>query len=174
MSDNYNTNDSLTVNEFEQTPLPTGLNVLTILTIIGCVIGLVFSVIGFVSAKSSYDKKEQVIEQMKSAETPKFLKSMMGDPANFEQTVIKSYENRIPILLLSLVAVALCFVGAMQMRKRKKQGYLLYVIGELIPFVTMAFFIGFFALSGFTFIFSVVIAVVFILLYTMQKKHLVN
>ena len=101
MSDNYNTNDSLTVNEFEQTPLPTGLNVLTILTIIGCVIALVFSVIGFVSAKSSYDKKEQVIEQMKSAETPKFLKSMMGDPANFEQTVIKSYENRIPILLLS-------------------------------------------------------------------------
>ena len=174
MSDNYNTNDSLTVNEFEQTPLPTGLNVLTILTIIGCVIGLVFSVIGFISAKSSYDKKEQVIEQMKSAETPKFLKSMMGDPANFEQTVIKSYENRIPILLLSLVAVALCFVGAMQMRKRKKQGYLLYVIGELIPFITIAFFIGFFALSGFTFIFSVVIAVVFILLYTMQKKHLVN
>lgn len=174
MSDNYNTNDSLTVNEFEQMPLPTGLNVLTILTIIGCVIALVFSVIGFVSAKSSYDKKEQVIEQMKSAETPKFLKSMMGDPANFEQTVIKSYENRIPILLLSLVAVALCFVGAMQMRKRKKQGYLLYVIGELIPFVTMAFFIGFFALSGFTFIFSLVIAVVFILLYTMQKKHLVN
>lgn len=174
MSDNFNTNDSLTVNEFEQTPLPTGLNVLTILTIIGCVIGLVFSVIGFVSAKSSYDKKEQVIEQMKSAETPKFLKSMMGDPVNFEQTVIKSYENRIPILLLSLVAVALCFVGAMQMRKRKKQGYLLYVIGELIPFVTIAFFIGFFALSGFTFIFSVVIAVVFILLYTMQKKHLVN
>ena len=174
MSDNYNTNDSLRVNEFEKTPLSTGLNVLTILTIIGCVIALVFSVIGFVSAKSSYDKKEQVIEQMKSAETPKFLKSMMGDPANFEQTVIKSYENRIPILLLSLVAVALCFVGAMQMRKRKKQGYLLYVIGELIPFVTMAFFIGFFALSGFTFIFSLVIAVVFILLYTMQKKHLVN
>lgn len=174
MSDNYNTNDSLTVNEYEQTPLPTGLNVLTILTIIGCVIGLGFSILGFVNAKSSYDKKEQVLEQMKSADTPKFLKSMMGDPANFEQTVIKGYENRIPILILSLVALALCFVGAMQMRKRKKQGYLLYVIGELIPFVTMAFFIGFFALSGFTFIFSLVIAAVFILLYTMQKKHLVN
>ena len=174
MQDNYNANDSLTVNEFEQTPLPTGLNVLTILTIVGCVIGLIFSLIGFVSAKSSYDKKDQVMEQMKSADMPKFAKTMMGDPANFETMVVKSYENRIPILLLGVVSVCLCFVGALQMRKRKKQGYLLYVIGELMPFVTMAFFIGFFALSGFTFIFSVIIAAVFILLYTMQKKHLVN
>ncbi len=174
MSDNFNTNDSLTVNEFEKTPLPTGLNVLTILTIIGCVIGLVFSILGFVNAKNSYDGKDQIVEKMKSADTPKFVRSMMGDPANFEQTVIKSYENRIPILLLSIVAVALCLVGALQMRKRKKQGYLLYVIGEIMPFITIAFFIGFFALSGFTFIFSVVIAAVFILLYTMQKKYLVN
>ena len=174
MQDNYdNTNDSLTANELSQTPLPTGLNVLTILTIIGCAIGLIFSIIGFVSAKSSYDKKDLVMEQMKSAETPKFVRSMMGDPANFEQMVVKSYENRIPILLLSVAAVALCFVGALQMRKRKKQGYLLYVIGEILPFVTMAFFIGFFALSGMTFIFTIVIAAVFILLYTMQKKYLV-
>jgi len=173
MQENINTIDSLTANEFEKQPLPTGLNVLTILTIIGCVLGLVFSVIGFVSSKSSYDKKEQVLEQMKSAETPKFLKSMMGDPENFEKTVIKSYENRIPILLLGVVSVTLCFVGAMQMRKRKKQGYLLYVIGELLPFVTLAFFIGFFALSGMTFILTAVITVVFILLYTMQKKHLI-
>ncbi len=173
MQDNYNPDDSLTVNDLQKTPLPTGLNVLTILTIIGCVIALLFSVFGFVSSKSSYDKKDEVMAQMQSAETPKFVKSMMGDPANFEKMTIKSYENRIPILLLSLVAVGLCFAGALQMRKRKKQGYLLYVIGELLPFVTMAFFIGFFALSGMIFMFTVVLAAVFILLYTMQRKHLI-
>ena len=169
-----NTADVLNFGETGKPKLPSGLNVLTILTFVGCAIQLLSALWGFISAKKSYDGIDKLREQMNSESMPGWVKSMMGDPANFEQTVIKSYENRIPILLLSLVAVALCFVGAMQMRKRKKQGYLLYVIGELIPFVTMAFFIGFFALSGFTFIFSLVIAVVFILLYTMQKKHLVN
>ena len=173
MQDNYNTDDSLTVNELQQTPLPTGLNVLTILTMVGCVIFLFFVVFGFFSAKSTYEKKDEILAQMNSKEMPAFAKTMMGDPANFEAMVVKSYENRLPILILSLVGLGLCFVGALQMRKRKKQGYLFYVIGELLPFVTQALFIGFFAISGFTSIFFIAIAILFILLYTMQRKHLV-
>ncbi|MFN0081992.1 MAG: hypothetical protein ACKVOM_05690 [Ferruginibacter sp.] len=172
MIETTQTNETLLADNYEKLPLPTGLNVLTILTIIWCVLSLGLSVFGFFSAKGSYEKKDQSIEMMKSTETPKFVRSMMGDPENFEKMIVKSYENRLPILILGIVSVALCFVGALQMRKRKKQGYLLYVIGELLPFVSLAFFVGFFALSGFGFIISAVIAALFIFLYTLQKKHL--
>jgi len=172
MTEITQTNETLLANGYENSPLPTGLNVLTILTIIWCVVSLGLSVFGFFSAKSSLDNKEKTIEMMNSAQTPKFVKSMMGEPENFEKMLVKSYENRIPILILAIVSVALCFVGALQMRKRKKQGYLLYVIGELLPFISLVLFVGFFVISGVAFIFSAVIALLFILLYTMKKKNL--
>ena len=172
MTEITQTNETLLADDYENSPLPTGLNVLTILTIIWCVISLGLSVFGFFSAKSSYDNKDQSIEMIKSAQTPKFVKSMMGDPENFEKMIVKSYENRLPILILAIVSVALCFVGALQMRKRKKQGYLLYVIGELLPFISLVFFVGFFVISGLPIIFSAAIALLFILLYTLQKKNL--
>jgi hypothetical protein len=98
----------------------------------------------------------------------------MGDPENMVTMITKSYENRIPIVLLSLVAVALCFYGALQMRKQKKLGFTLYVIGELLPFLTSFLFIGAFALTGFAMYFGTAIALLFILLYFLQRKHLVN
>lgn len=172
MEETIFTADNLEMKDYER-KLPTGLNVLTILSIIGCVISLVGSVYGFISAKTSYLNKDKTIEQLNSAKMPGWAKGMMPDMNHFDELVTKSYENRIPILILSLIAIALCFVGVLQMRKLKKQGYLLYVIGELLPFVSMAFFIGFFSLSGFAFIFSIVIALLFIFLYTTQRKHLV-
>lgn len=154
--------------------LPSGLNVLTILTFIGCALQLLSSAYGFLTAQKSYEGMDEVISKMNSEEMPGWAKSMMGSPENFREMITKSYENRIPILLLSLVAVGLCFYGALQMRKLKKQGYLLYVIGEVLPFLVQALFIGMFMFSGVTMIFFICITVLFILLYTMQRKHLVN
>ncbi|MEO6405663.1 MAG: hypothetical protein ABIY51_08300 [Ferruginibacter sp.] len=167
------TNDSLTGNDFEKPVLPSGLNVLTILTFIGCVFQLGGGIFTFLNAKKSFDEKDKIIAQMQSGEMPKFVRSMMGDPAHFEELVTKSYENRLPILIISLVAVALCFVGAMQMRKLKKQGYLLYVIGELLPFLSMALFIGVFSMSGVGFMIGACITLLFIILYTTFRKNLV-
>jgi len=104
---------------------------------------------------------------------PGWVKSMMGDPDTMRELMTKAYENRIPIVVLSVVAVALCFYGALQMRQLKKQGFLLYTIGELLPFLTQLLFIGAFAFSGMTMYFFIAITVLFILLYTMQRKHLV-
>ena len=161
------------MNDYEKQKLPTGLNVLTILTFIGCALALLSAVWSFANAKSSFDNREKVMEQMSSNKMPSWAKGLMPDMAHFEEMVTKSYENRIPILLLSIVAVALCLVGALQMRKRKKQGYLLYVIGEILPFFISAFFVGMFMFSGAGFIFGVVLTALFILLYTLQRKHLI-
>ncbi len=146
--------------------MSTGLNVLTILSIIGCVIQILGSLWGFTTAKKSYDEKEKVLEQMKSDEVPDMAKKMMGSPEDYVELITKNYENRLPILLLSLVAAGLCLYGVIQMRKLRKQGYTFYVIGEILPFLTTALFIGGVAFSGFGFMIGAAIAVIFILLYT--------
>jgi len=168
-----NTADTLNYDENNKPKLSSGLNVLTILTFIGCALQLLGSAYGFLTAQKNYEGMDEVIAQMNSPEMPGWAKSMMGDPEHFREMITKSYENRIPILLLSLVAVALCFYGALQMRKLKKQGYLLYVIGEILPFLVQVLFIGMFVLTGATGIFFACIALLFILLYTMQRKNLV-
>ena len=149
-----------------------GLNVLTILTFIGCALQLLGGIWSYTTAQSNYDGKDKLIEQLNSGTLPSWAKAMMGDPANMIATITKSFENRIPILVLTLVATVLCFVGALQMRKLKKQGFLLYTIGELLPFLTMGIFIGTFSMSGIGFFIGLCIALLFVLLYAMQRKNL--
>jgi hypothetical protein len=165
--------DYINDQDVDMQKVPSGINVLSILTFIGCAIGLIFSVIGFFSAKTSYDKKDETMEKMYSADAPAFVKAMLPSKENFDAMTTKNFENRVPILLLSIVSLSLCFVGALQMRKRKKQGFLLYVIGQLLPFITSAVFIGLFALTGMSFYVITFFTLLFLLLYTMQRKHLV-
>jgi hypothetical protein len=166
--------DVLHFDENSKPKLPAGLNVLTILSFIGCAIQLLGSLWTFFTAKKSYDGIEKLKEQMNSENMPGWAKSMMGDPEKMIKMITKTYENRVPIVLLSLAAVALCFYGVLQMRQLKKQGYSLYVIGELLPFLTQVLFIGAFAFSGMAMYFGTAIALLFIFLYYMQRKHLVN
>jgi hypothetical protein len=173
MSEQNMTADSLNMNEFDKPKLPTTLNVLTILTFIGCALQLLGVIFGYVGAKKNLDEKDKVIAQMTSGEMPGWAKSFMPNMKNYEEMVTKSYENRMPILLLGLIAVALCFYGALQMRKLKKQGYMLYVVGELLPLLSTALFLGMFAFSGIAFTIGIGLTILFILLYTTQRKHLV-
>lgn len=165
--------DVLNYDEPNKPALSSGLNVLTILTFIGCAIQLIGSCWTFFTAKASYDKIDKLTEQMSSENMPGWAKSLVGDPATMIKMITKSYENRIPIIVLSLVAVALCFYGALQMRQLKKQGYLFYIIGELLPFLIQFIFMGAFAFSGFTMYFGIAITLLFIFLYTRQRKNLV-
>jgi hypothetical protein len=174
MTDYNNTNDSLAASEFETNKLPSGLNVLTILTFIGSAFALLGGIWNFYNAKKTFETKDKVMEQMNSGSMPSWLKSIMPDMTHFEEMVTKSYENRIPIFILTMVATVLCIVGAMQMRKRQKQGYLFYVIGESLPLIINAFFIGFFTLMGGAAIFGIALTLLFIILYTVQRKHLIH
>lgn len=164
--------DVLHFDEQNKPKLPSGLNVLTILSFIGCALQLLGSLWGFFTAQKSYDGIDKLQAQMNSDSMPGWLKSLMGDPENMIETIRKSYENRIPIVLLSLVAVALCFYGALQMRQLKKQGFMLYTIGELLPFLIQLLFIGAFVFTGVGMIIGIAIALLFIFLYSTQRKHL--
>jgi hypothetical protein len=151
--------------------LPTGLNVLTILTLVGSAVALLMSLWQFVRAKKGVEDMEKMINSDNFDDMPGFVKGMMT-PEMLEMAR-KQYENRVPILLITLVALALCVFGAIQMRQLKKQGYFLYLIGELLPLVAVFLFMGIGALKGFGAI-TLVIPLVFIILYTMQRKHLIN
>lgn len=170
MSNQYNNPDSLDNGEFDVPKLPTGLNVLTILTFIGSAFALYSTVSAFLTAETSYQKREEVINQMKSPEVPAFVKGFLPPVEHLDEMFTKSFENRLPIFILGLVATALCIFGALQMRKLKKQGFMFYVIGQLLPFFTTVLFIGTFIFSGSLIMFFSVLSLLFILLYFSKEN----
>lgn len=169
MNQEITSKDSL--NEFEKKSLPTALNVLTILTFVGSGIGFISAIYGFMTSKKTYETMKETIEGGKMDDAPGWAKNMMSpEMLGMYQ---KMHENRLPILILTLVATALCLYGAMEMRKLKKQGYTFWLIGELLPFGTTILFIGMTAFSGFGLLIAL-IPLIFIILYTVNKKYLVN
>ena len=163
------TNDLLEAN-YETKKLPTGLNVLTILTFIWCAYELYSSVSNFLKGTDALKELEEGREKMGES-APGWAKSMVGP--DVVAMVEKSIENKIPLLIISLIAIALCVYGALEMRKRKKQGYWLWLIGELLPIIGAAIFIGSVFFKTFV-VFFLIFPVIFIILYTVQRKHLIH
>jgi len=154
----------------ESSKLPTSLNVLTILTIIGCILAFVFEIYGFATAKTSYDKTKEMIESGQLADAPAFVKNMVNEKSLAMQK--KRLDNKVPLLVLGLVSAGLCLYGAIAMRKRQKQGYTFWLLGELLPVLSTIIFIGASAFSGFAALFMI-FPLVFIILYTVNRKHLI-
>jgi hypothetical protein len=152
----------------EPKKLPSMLNVLTILTFIANGLGFISAFYSYFSAASNYDKVVQAQDKMD--QMPDFVKNMMGpDPVGNARRML---DNRLPIMLLTLVGSALCFYGAWQMRKLKKTGFTIYIVGDVVPFISLFLFIGASTLAGFTGIFSLIITVVFVILYATQLKYM--
>ena len=162
---------SINDSPFEEKPrLSSGLNTLTILTIVGNIITLISSVWTFINAKHSYESMRDTIESGKLDGSPQWVKNMLS-PELLEMTR-KMYEFRLPVMLIGLLGSALCLFGAVEMRKLRKQGYPLWLIGEIIPIGTMFFLIGTIAFTGFSLI-SLLFPLVFIVLFTVFKKELI-
>jgi hypothetical protein len=152
----------------EPKKIPSMLNVLTILTFIGNGLGFISAFYSFFSAASNYDKVVQAQDKMD--QMPDFVKNMMGpDPVGNARRML---DNRLPIMLLTLVGCLLCIYGAWQMRKLKKPGFTIYIVGDVVPFISLCLFIGASTLTGFTGLFSIVITLVFVILYATQLKYM--
>jgi hypothetical protein len=163
--------DLLNLEQRDMQKLPTMLNVLTILTYIGCALGVFGAIIGYFTAATSYKTYETLGTNGLKTEN-RTLDSFVSGAMEMAK---KQYENRLMLLIFGLAGAALCFYGALQMRNLKKQGYLIYVIGEILPILSFAIFIGFGnLLGGIGMVFTTLFAAVFIILYTTQRKELVN
>jgi hypothetical protein len=149
----------------EDNKLPTGINVLTILTFIGSALAILGSVYSFSSSGETYKQ----LKEGKFDNLPPAMKSFMPS----KELIMNSYENRLPILILGLASVALCIYGAIEMRKLKKQGFTIYAIGEIvIPLIITAFFLGFSNNTMMMNIISYGIPGLFLILYGLQTKHM--
>jgi hypothetical protein len=162
--------DLLNLEDKDMQKLPQMLNILTILTYIGCGLGLIGAVYNYFTigvASKLYNAGAGT-----TSTGDKTIDSMLS---GVSEMVKKQYDNRLMILVFALIGVALCFYGAMQMRNLKKQGFLFYLVGEILPIISFALFVGFgniFGAAGM--IFSVLFAALFIILYATQRKYLVN
>lgn len=166
--------DILNLEQKDMNTLPGMLNVLTILTYIGSALGAIGALYSYFTISSSYKLVESMNSRTEGAEgfENKAVQSLMSGSVDL---IRKQYENRTLIMILALIGVALCIYGAMQMRNLKKQGYMIYVVGELIPIISYAIFIGFGSLfGGIGMMLTSLISVVFIIMYTTQRKALVN
>ena len=169
MNADNTSNDVLNFADNKEAKLPSMLNVLTILTFIACAFELFGDIKNFFSGKENLARLQDA--QSKMAEAPSWAKNFAG-PDVMEMTQ-KAIDNRVPILIMALVSVSLSLFGAAEMRKLKKQGYQLWLVGELLPIVTSFIFIG----TSFyhtIFAFGLIVPLIMIIFYTSQKKYLVN
>ncbi len=143
--------------------VPQGINVLSILSFIGSGFQAIGAAISYFIIPYSVQSLPDTRKLERSAEM-KPLSSFFKWSAD---ATLKQYEHRLSILLVSLLAAAICVFGVLQMRKLKKQGFTVYSLGELmLPFFTAVVIDIWSSLFGFF------IATIFIILFAVQRKHL--
>jgi hypothetical protein len=154
----------------EEKKLSSTLNVLTILTFIGCAWDTYQGVKNFLTNDDkALEKLAEAQEKLREAKAPEFFQKMVGPEV--QEFVRKSIENSIPLLLMSIIGVLLCLFGAIQMRKKKMQGYYLWLTGELLPIISVFIFTGSIFLKT-PFVWFLICPLIFIILYTFQRKNL--
>jgi hypothetical protein len=149
------------------TKLPATLNVLTILTFIANGLGFILSLWGFTRAQANYDATVKMQENLDNA--PDWAKRLAGPhPVENARAML---DNRLPVLIIGLIGCFLCFYGAFQMRKLKKTGFSLYILGDIVPFA-MGIFVGFESFATLTYGFVFAITILFVILYANQLKYM--
>ncbi len=150
--------------------LPAGINVLTILTFIGCGVGALFTM--FMSAINDFFLK-YIDKALNSGKD--FSAKELADMEKGKASIELVQQHIIPLTVVGAIGIILCVLGALWMRKLKKDGYWLYIAGELAPVIGSVVIMG---TGQYNSIGSIVggflIPVVFVVLYTFQRKHLVN
>ena len=166
--DEIKTTDPIEYDDQGKAKLPTGLNVLTILTFIGCAFwGLLTLFLPML-----YNFGLRMIEKAKSS-GQEISEKQMAEFEKSKATIESGLQNMIPLMAIGLAGIILCFVGALWMRKQKKDGYWMYIAGEIAPILGSVFIVGTSQFAGVSsIIIGLVIPIVFVVLYTMQRKYL--
>jgi hypothetical protein len=150
--------------------LPKNLNILTILTIVGSSIMAVSALVTpFVLSIST-----TIMDKLNTDTAKKFTNKQLQDFEQARQLMALQKEHMIPLMLISLVGCALCFTGAIMMRKLKKEGFWYYVSGQIIPFIGASFILCYAQFSSIWNFLVVMISFLFISLYNKQRHFLVN
>jgi hypothetical protein len=159
-------------NELNKKKLPTGINVLTILTFIGNGLGVFSAIWNYYKSEKSLADLEAMANKPDFNKMPDFVKKMASPEAI--EMVQKMVANKLPVLIINIIGCTLCVYGAIEMRKLKISGFYTYLLGSILPFIAMFIIIGASFFNGFGVYFGIGITVLFILLYSFQVKYLTN
>jgi hypothetical protein len=86
----------------------------------------------------------------------------------------KTCANITVLMIVGFVSSLLCLMGALMMRKLKKQGFYIYIIGQLIGILSSPLILGMESFSDYKNWFGYGISILFIVLYSTQQKFLVK
>ncbi len=151
---------------FEVKPVvPNGINVLSILSFIGSG----FQLLGGIASYLIIPYSAKSVPETRGLEKAREMKPFSGFLQWSADTTLRQYEYRVPLLIVTIITALICIYGVLQMRKLKKSGFTVYTIGELaLPLFTAA------VIDIWSAIFGFVIAILFIILFWVQRKHLIQ
>lgn len=162
--------DNLSFADQEKPVLPPMLNVLTILTFIGSGLLLVYAAV--MPKLMSFSK---AMMDKAAASGQEFSAKQLADMEQARRATDLVMANMLPLILISLVGAILCIAGAMMMRKLKKDGYWVYVGGELMPVLAGFIIMGTAQYTGaLSVILGLGLPITFVILYALQRKYLVK
>ncbi len=147
------------------------LKTLTVLTYVGSSIQLIMGLWQYATADKRVADMEKQMASPDFDKMPDFVKKMMTPEALQQAKAMAA--NNLPLLVLALIGGVLGIMGAMQMRKLKMQGYYIWLLSEIVPVIGTVIFVGTSLFSGFAII-GLIFPLVFIILYTLQRKYLIN
>lgn len=157
--------DLLDAKQKETHELPQMLNVLTILTFIVSGFYLMVSLYNLLTKSYQIEKANDKIEKLQQTGNDNFI--IEGAIEALEMsTEYFTILNLVPIII-----AILCITGALLMRKLKKNGYYVYILGCISEIVIPAIAIGGSVLGSMLLI-SSVFSILFIILYGVNLKHM--
>lgn len=170
MTDLNNAGNKLEFSDGGETKLPSGINILTILTFIGCGIGVLFILLTPVINKFFLN----IMEKAKSSGTELTAKQL-SDIEKGQAVIELTQANMVPLIAVGLLGIVLCLGGAIWMRKLKKDGFWIYAGGELLPVIGSFIILGTAQFTGVTsIVMGIGLPLLFVILYARQRKYLVN
>lgn len=154
--------------ETEGSKLPSRLNVLTILSFIGCA----FQLMAIPIAKATMGMASKVMDNPEVME--KMSDKDLAEMEKGRQAFDMMMQNEMALWIMTILSVGLCIYGLLRMRKLKKEGFYLYTIGEVLPVIGGIILLGFsnqFAGTS-NYFFNLGIPALFIGLYATQLKYM--
>lgn len=175
LMESYNTQKNEVLTGYEPEKLPGGLNVLTILTFIGCGLAYIGVLAGLFMSKSPQAQRadlESAADKAGDGFAGKMIQSQLDAMDAHSQYYENMYHYRFLLFGSMLIFTTLCLVGAIQMRKRRKSGFMLYTIGELAPILVTIVLVGAAGDGTWKTYMGYILPVFFVVCYAFQRKHL--
>lgn len=155
------------------TERPTFLTVLCVLTFIGSGFALLSGIYNYAMAPMAAEMTEEALQ--KAEDQLAYQEMNEGTATMLEETFsasLEMVEHASTLALISILGALLSLTGAFLMFRLKRNGYYLYTLAQLLLILAPMALVGFNFVTGASAIITGIFALLFIVLYGVNLKHL--